>query len=298
MGRLRFLYRFFGMIWFLTGIVLLLIAVGYIIAAHLLDSFFLAEFPRLAAAFGPLLRDLAPGFQRACGVAFGVFCLVIGSGLLGLRSWTRTVGVPFHIAMGACLAGLTLMFYLQMTEGNLQFMPELFPPLLAVLGGGSAIILLLLGAQMATPNAMEAFLGALPTPPPVAPVKCPTCGERNLDLERARCPVCDAEISEDRVVRAKLQEVSSRKEYPVLLRRVTRIGREMPGFEIQLDDRTVSGEHAKIEYVEGHFYLHALRDMNGTYVNDFSRKVRDTEIKNNDLIRFGQAEFRFIVEAE
>jgi hypothetical protein len=48
--------------------------------------------------------------------------------------------------------------------------------------------------------------------------------------------------------------------------------------------------------LDAHFYLHAMKDTNGTFVNDLSRRVRDMEIRNGDMIAFGRMQFHFIVE--
>jgi hypothetical protein len=212
-----------------------------------------------------------------------------------LRSWARTVGIAFHIVMGVCLAAVTLVLYLRLTPPG-QATPLVASLAAAILGLGGILSVLLvgLGFQMSTSASTDAFLGPLPALPKPAPVKCPTCGG-SLDLAKARCPKCDAELDEPRSPKiAKLADEHSGKEYAISLRKLNRVGREMPGFEIQLDHRSISGDHASIEYHRGHFYLHAHDDTFGTYVN--GRGTRESEIKHNDVVKFGQAEFRFIVE--
>jgi len=47
-----------------------------------------------------------------------------------------------------------------------------------------------------------------------------------------------------------------------------------------------------IEFIDGTFYLHALVDVNGTFVND--TRIRDCLIQNNDILRFGRAQAKFM----
>ena len=297
MARLRFAYRFVGLLWVMIGVVGLLISIGFLLAGVALDSFMRVQFPELTFLFGPSLRVM-PTFQQTLGILLGLFCIVFGSALFGLQSWSRTVGVAVNITLGACVAAVTIAFFLQMQRSGLvsSAMPEWLSVATLLIGGGLAIGLIWVGYHLSTPTAMDAFFGFLPKLPPMQPVKCPTCGG-TLNLDKALCPKCDAEDEAPTApLRAKLIQVQTGQEYLVSTRRQTRVGRETPGFEIQIGDRTVSGEHAMIEYLEGHFYLHALKDTNGTYVNDLGRRIRDVEIKNGDVIAFGQAQFRFITE--
>ncbi len=295
MSSLRFLYRLLGTLWIVVGLLIVLIAIGYVLAARAMDVYFVSQWPELAAIVGPLLERQS-SLQQWASLAFGLFCLVFGVGMLCLRSWARTVGVAFNVAMGACLAVLVLLVYSRLTEpGPLQqLVPRAWPRWLALSGGLLSFGLLAAGIHLSTAPAMDAFFGVPPAMPPLPPVKCPTCGER-LDLAKARCPRCDSEEPADiGPARARLVDVQTNHPYQVSMLHLTRIGRDNPAAEIQLEDPTVSHEHAQIEYLCPRFYLHALRDLNGTYVNEV--RIRDAEIKDGDRIAFGKAQFRFVVE--
>ena len=68
------------------------------------------------------------------------------------------------------------------------------------------------------------------------------------------------------------------------------IGRD-PENDIVIEDSTVSGKHAILMYKGGAFTLRDLNSSNGTYVND--QKISETVISHGDVVRFGQATFKF-----
>lgn len=290
MAQARFAYRFTGVLWVTIGSLVLLISVGFLISAVALLGFFNAQLPEVASLFAPSLRVL-PSLQQALGVIVGIFCITIGAGLFALASWARTVGVAFNISMGACVGVMTVALYLSLANSDNG---SVLGALVLLIGGALAVFLVFIGYKLSTQNAMDAFFGILPQAPAMKPVICPTCNSP-LNLSSATCPKCDSD-HDVVVMRAKLVSLDTGQEYPVSLKKATRIGRETPGFEIQLDEQTVSHEHATIEYVDGHFYLHALRATNGTFVNDLSCPVMDVEIKNGDLVAFAAVHFRFVVE--
>ena len=61
--------------------------------------------------------------------------------------------------------------------------------------------------------------------------------------------------------------------------------------QISLKDSTVSGQHASVRYEDGKFFLTDLDSSNGTYLND--RKIVREELKDNDVIRFGEIIVKF-----
>jgi len=70
--------------------------------------------------------------------------------------------------------------------------------------------------------------------------------------------------------------------------------------DLVIDDMAVSGLHAKLEreedpYYEGHFryFLHDLGSTNGSFVNS-DQVVDRVELKNNDTVKIGWNEFKFI----
>ncbi len=83
----------------------------------------------------------------------------------------------------------------------------------------------------------------------------------------------------------------------------TRIGRR-PDNDIQIDEISVSGQHALIEavpntYLEGtvDYYITDSQSTNGTFVNELRIDARQ-RLNSNDMVRIGWNEFRFIDEEE
>ena len=77
-----------------------------------------------------------------------------------------------------------------------------------------------------------------------------------------------------------------------------------PSNDIQINEISVSGEHAKID-IETNQYLDGVIDCyiedngstNGTFVNDLPVKARQ-RLNNNDIVRIAWNTFKFIDETE
>jgi pSer/pThr/pTyr-binding forkhead associated (FHA) protein len=83
---------------------------------------------------------------------------------------------------------------------------------------------------------------------------------------------------------------------------ILRIGRD-PDSDIYIDDAVVSAEHAVIEAKEStdpegtpEYYLKDLKSTNGTFVN--GKKISRIRLQNNDMIRVGWNNFKFIEETK
>lgn len=298
MNSYRILYRFLGIFWIFVGVLILIISLTYILAYTLINSTLIQDYPQLRT-LGQLMWGYPPPLLDIAGLLFSAFCILIGNGLLKFKGWARTVGVAFHWIMSLCLAVLVFTLYTLMTNPDPQLNPNPAPELVAglflafglLVAAGLAVI----AYQLSTDPAMKAFASSQASTPnkPVKAV-CPTCGGP-LNLTAGNCDRCDTPPSLTAPLRARLMDTNG-KEYTVSTRMITRIGRDQPGYEIQLNEPSVSHEHAWIEFSEGMFILHPLNDTNGTFVNDMEQKVRDTEIRHEDIIAFGRAQFRFMVE--
>jgi hypothetical protein len=294
----RFVYRFVGILWMILGALILIVAIGYLIAVLAMSQYMnVLLSPAVQDLLEPLVSGIKPGVQQSAGLMFAIFCIVFGFGFTSLRGWSRTLGIAFHFVTGLVIAVLSIVLYYRIIMPDLvtAAAPVSRPILVIVTGWIIAAGSIGLGFQLSTHPAIEAFSGYIPTPPAMPPVSCPTCGG-SLDLEKGFCPTCDADNPPLAPTHAKLVELQSGREYPVSTRRPVRIGRDTPGLEILLEDNSISGEHAFIEYVDGHFYLHTLKDANGTFLNGSDKPICDAEIRTDDLITFGRAQFRFIAE--
>ena len=65
--------------------------------------------------------------------------------------------------------------------------------------------------------------------------------------------------------------------------------------KLYLDKETISQFHAKIDYLEGCYYIEDLNSTNGTFVNDEMLNYKEKkELVPGDLIRFADVKYRFL----
>jgi hypothetical protein len=279
-----------GALWVCLGALAVLASALPLVARSGSGQIAWAGLPQVREALAPLFEQGPPALWSLALAVFAAFTVFTGAGLLLLRPWARALAGALSFTLGACAGGFAILASVRM-EGQ-PITPAGVAVLSAgcVLGAGFIAFGFVLGAQAS----LRVFTGSEPRLPIAPAARCPTCGS-GLDLIKARCPKCDAEfqvLTEPK--RARLVDAGMGREYTISLRKLNRIGREMPGYEVQLDHRSVSGNHASIEYHQGRFYLHAHDDTFGTYVNQ--RRTRDSEIQNQDMLTFGQAEYRFVVD--
>jgi len=304
MKALRGFYRTLGGIWVAVAVLVLIISLAYIIfynvAKNPLNSFFVQEMPVFSEIVNGIIRDASPTTLEFLGLFFAAFVIYIGTAISSLKGWARTVGIVFHIAMGAVIAALALTIY-DRTKTSLFLQQlgvvEFLPSVLLIVGLVLGALLIGLGFQLGSHGALEAFAGVQPQAVRIPSVPCPTCGEP-LDVHNERCPRCDMEEGETiQPSSARLVDMETSTEHMVSVRKPVHIGREggdgNENFEILLPYPEISSDHAMIEYTNGVFILHAHKDLNFTYVNEI--QLRDSIIKNGDIIGFGPRRFRFEV---
>ncbi len=69
------------------------------------------------------------------------------------------------------------------------------------------------------------------------------------------------------------------------------VGRHPTLADFVMDDPTISAQHARIRYEDGHFVLVDLDSTNGTYVN--RQRIRTQALLNQDRVRLGAVEMIF-----
>lgn len=80
------------------------------------------------------------------------------------------------------------------------------------------------------------------------------------------------------------------------LKDVITIGRKK-GNDIQIMDKFMSSEHAKITMDEEEYFLEDVGSVNGTYLN--GTQIQDVvRLKSGDRIGLGQVEFLFVKEVD
>lgn len=83
--------------------------------------------------------------------------------------------------------------------------------------------------------------------------------------------------------------------YPLPKDRIFAIGRGSKANTLQVKDQTISTQHFKIVFKEGHYYVVDLWTTNGTSVNH--EYVRVHCLQSGDVIRAGMTEFLFEIKA-
>ncbi|MBP2071019.1 MULTISPECIES: FHA domain-containing protein [Thermoanaerobacterium] len=96
---------------------------------------------------------------------------------------------------------------------------------------------------------------------------------------------------EREVTKAKLVSLSGKGSFNLF--EVTTIGRA-DDCDIVMENPYVSSKHAMIRKNGKKFIIQDLNSTNGTYVN--GKRVKNiARIKNNDVIKFGNEEYRFLI---
>ena len=80
----------------------------------------------------------------------------------------------------------------------------------------------------------------------------------------------------------------------VLSKERTSIGRK-PINDIQIDNLSISGQHAVITRILGDAFLEDLNSTNGTYVN--GQPIKKHVLHNNDVIELGKYRIKYLVDA-
>jgi hypothetical protein len=69
------------------------------------------------------------------------------------------------------------------------------------------------------------------------------------------------------------------------------IGRDSTIADIVIQDETVSGEHARIQFEQGQFYIYDLASTNGTSVNN--RRIQRQMLMDGDVVHLGDVQVVF-----
>lgn len=285
--------RLIGGGWLIAGIVALLCSVPALLPVPLAEMLSLSPFLP-AQGISAALR-ISPWSQSAV-CAGALFAVVAGWGLVRRYSWAQTVIVPAHLLLIVyAIVGLIAAYLLRDRSPVWR-------------GGGPVVLVVLivvngtLAAFLSGVGATEALSWLPLQTSPVVPLRCEFCGSP-LDPETNLCPECKTipEIVRKHVStvppQAKLVSLAEDEEFWIEPGRKALIGRGLSGNDINLDNPTVSRHHAQVQYKGGHFTLTALRDSNGTFINDVL--VRQRVLQDGDEVRFGRVRFRFkVVELE
>jgi len=126
-----------------------------------------------------------------------------------------------------------------------------------------------------------------------------TAGEAaNASVRTAEDAAADKEVED---LEAYLVDASgiTDKESHRISKRVTKIGRAIGNVDIHIDENTISGVHAQIEYKDHEFHLTDMGSRNGTYMNEERARITsEVPLQGNDTIYFDQYKFKFVVHKQ
>lgn len=274
-----------GWIWLIGGGLCIIWAIWRLGLAEPLRALPVSISPEADTLLSALL--LPPWSELAAGAA-GIALILCGMGLLLQRGWVRIVLVTTHSVMaGGSLIGWMAVWLLQQTPETRWWPGPVIALALTVLHGGLAFWLNSL-------DMAELFAWLPLQTTVVASGQCEFC-HQELDPQTGQCPHCAhlPESSGD-MLTARLIRIQDDASFWLNPGRETLIGRGSLQNDINLNNPTVSRQHARINYEAGQFVLTALHDSNGTWVND--TQVRQQALRSGDEIRLGRARFRFVIE--
>jgi hypothetical protein len=228
-------------------------------------------------------------------IGCAIFFLVAGWGLLGRHRWVQTVMVPVHLMLMVYTIVIWVAAFVVLGPFSPDWSSVPIICSVSILGNGG------LALFMSSTGATEALSWLPLRTTPLIPLRCEYCGTL-LDLRTNRCPECESvpqpsSKQAPMLLEATLVSLSDESRYPIKPGQTTMIGRGSTRNDVNLTNPTVSRHHAQIVYEEGHYVLTALRDLNGTFIND--SLIRKRALQNGDQVRLGRARFRFeITELE
>jgi hypothetical protein len=234
-------------------------------------------------------------------VTIGIGAIVVGGatiaagwGLWTLQNWGRITAVVL-LGLGAVSAlttGVGLLMGINLAGYPLYFPgPGIVALLLAGIGAWS--LWYLLKSEVADVFYGVALAPVPPTastaPPPPTPAPAPSVPRSPARPRRQPTVSVDAQPAPEAwlVLRTGTR---AGKQFGLRRGRNT-VGRDPSQADIVLEDETVSGEHARVQFEQGQFYITDLASTNGTYINN--KRVQRQLLMDGDLVRFGSAELVF-----
>jgi hypothetical protein len=231
-----------------------------------------------------------------CGIAYWV----VAVGLLQGREWGRVYGIVVAALAGLAWIGMggVLIFLLGTLAG--------LTPAIVYIAAGLLNLLPIL--YLISQEAREWCGGAvvpLPptvpvtpppptipaTPPPPVPPTVPPQAPPTPSMRPPRQPTVPIGVPPAPEGWLVLRSGPRTGQQFALKRGRNTIGRDPSRADIVLDDETVSGAHAVIQFEQGQFYIYDLASLNGTYVNN--RRVQKQLLMDGDVVRFGNAQAIF-----
>jgi hypothetical protein len=227
-------------------------------------------------------------------LVWGAMCIVLGWDLIRLMNWAQPLARAMHLL-------LAVYFLVALTAGA-----AIAPKASGFIVVNSLLLTanLGLGYVLRGRLAGEVFSYIPLRTTPIVPRRCEFCGS-SLNMQTDRCPECEPAIKtgprpaagerEKPALVAQFVSLDDDTIYLLSSQRPTFVGRALSRNDINLNNPTVSRQHARVEYdvQNSRYVLIAMQDVNGTFVND--RLIRQRPLCDGDKLRFGRAKFRFQV---
>lgn len=271
-----FINRLLGSFWIVVGLLIGLVALIYI-----------AFFARISSAAAEMLgastpvidfltSRLGPGYLNWWGLGLALFLVLLGVRMLSLTPAARPVAMAYHLLAGLFILVITVALFLALNQasGIIGLATGDAANVVLIIGFVVALALLGVGMALGSGAAWNAYTTANTNPV--------------VGLKK------QAEDSAP-VQAARLINLNDGQTYP-LKRNAGRITLgSAVGQTIVLDDPSVSGSHAFIEFIGDEYLLADNESTNGTQVNGRRISVIQETLRPNDEIQLGRVRLRFEV---
>jgi len=234
------------------------------------------------------------------GIVVGGLEIIVGWGFWTLQNWAR-ITATILIALGAIgnlFSGVGLLIGVNV-GGNILSMPGPGIAFLFVAGIGAWLIWYLLKPDIAAAFGGQAQAYVPPTmpatPPPPPPAPAPTVPQHQPapapSARPPRQPTVPIGVQPAAEGWLVIRSGPRTGQQFGLNRGRNTVGRDPSHADIVLDEETVSGEHARVQFEQGQFYLYDLASTNGTYINN--RRIQRQLLMDGDVVRFGNVQLVF-----
>lgn len=279
-----------------TGVTVIAVLLFIAGALAILSGLYTLAMPIPYVAWLPALTS----YQIVIGIVtilVGGLDIAVGWGLWTLQDWARITAIVLLAlnAIGNLFAGVGLLVGVNIGGYPLS-LPG--PGIASLLFAGIAAWLIW---YLLKPEITDIFRGGValaplpptipaPSPPPVSTVPQPSPAPVP-SVRPPRQPTVPVGVPPEPIGLLVLRSGPRTGQQFGLKRGRNTVGRDSSRADIVLEDETISGEHARVQFEQGQFYIYDLASTNGTFVNN--RRVQRQLLMDGDVVRFGNAQLVF-----
>ncbi len=242
------------------------------------------------------LTSMVASYQIGIGIGalvVGGLGIATGWGLWTVQDWGRIMAIVLLAlsAVSNMVSGISLLIGVNVGGYPLSY-PGAGVASLFLAGVGGWLIWYLLKPDVAAAFIGPALAPLPPTmpapPPPTVPQPPPMPAPSMRPPRQPTVPIGVQPAPEGWLV---LRGGPRTGQQFGLKRGRNTVGRDPSRADIVLDDETISGEHARIQFEQGQFYAYDLASTNGTYINN--RRIQRQLLMDGDMVRFGNVQLVF-----